>query len=128
MVKNDVPHAVQAIQIRHRRRRLDQPTLVTLRPYTPSPTSASIRRNRHKWPAGSVATGRSRTRSSGSATSPTTRTAARSEVMAALCNAAIGALRTAGVTIIAVANRHHARDSTRPLALLGIRLTTLPGH
>ncbi|MEV6798810.1 hypothetical protein AB0M91_10775 [Micromonospora rifamycinica] len=32
--------------------------------------------------------------------------------MAALCNAAIGALRTAGVTIIAVANRHHARDST----------------
>ena len=37
-----------------------------------------------------------------------------------LRNAAIGALRTAGVTNIAAANRHHARDSTRPLALLGI--------
>ncbi|MEV6691405.1 hypothetical protein AB0M35_08045 [Micromonospora sp. NPDC051196] len=40
--------------------------------------------------------------------------------MAALRNAAISALRTAGVTNIAAANRHHARDSTRPLALLGI--------
>ncbi|MCW3839766.1 hypothetical protein ONA70_06610 [Micromonospora yasonensis] len=40
--------------------------------------------------------------------------------MAALRNAAIGALRTAGVTNIAAANRHYARDSTRPLALLGI--------
>ncbi|WP_413775584.1 hypothetical protein [Micromonospora sp. RTGN7] len=42
------------------------------------------------------------------------------EAMAALWNAAIGALRTAGVTNIAAANRHHARDSSRPLALLGI--------
>ena len=40
--------------------------------------------------------------------------------MAAIRNAAIGALRLAGVTNIAAANRHHARDSTRPLALLGI--------
>jgi hypothetical protein len=40
--------------------------------------------------------------------------------MAALRNAAIGALRITGVTTIAAANRHHARDSTRPLALLGI--------
>ncbi|RAO04189.1 hypothetical protein [Micromonospora noduli] len=40
--------------------------------------------------------------------------------MAALRNAAIGALRTAGIANIAAANRHHARDSTRPLALLGI--------
>ena len=39
---------------------------------------------------------------------------------AALRNAAIGALRITGVTTIAAANHHHARDSTRPLALLGI--------
>jgi hypothetical protein len=42
------------------------------------------------------------------------------KVMAALRNAPIGALRTAGITDIAAANRHHARDSTRSLALLGI--------
>jgi hypothetical protein len=40
--------------------------------------------------------------------------------MAALRDAAIGALRLAGVTNIAAATRHHARDSTRPLALLGL--------
>ncbi|WP_236648512.1 MULTISPECIES: hypothetical protein [Micromonospora] len=48
------------------------------------------------------------------------RTGTGPEVMAALRNAAIGALRTAGIANIAAANRHHARDSTRPLALLGI--------
>ncbi|GIF45177.1 hypothetical protein [Actinoplanes xinjiangensis] len=42
------------------------------------------------------------------------------QLMAALRNAAIGALRTAGITNIAAANRHHARDSSRPPALLGI--------
>jgi hypothetical protein len=40
--------------------------------------------------------------------------------MAALRNAAIGALRSAGVTNIAAANRHHAQNSNRPLVLLGI--------
>jgi hypothetical protein len=40
--------------------------------------------------------------------------------MAALRNAAIGVLRIAGITGITAANRRHARDSTRPLALLGI--------
>ncbi|MEU8660362.1 hypothetical protein [Actinoplanes philippinensis] len=40
--------------------------------------------------------------------------------MAALRNAAIGALRNAGTTNIAAASRHHARDSRRLLALLGI--------
>ena len=40
--------------------------------------------------------------------------------MAALRNAAISALRAAGVANIAAANRHHARDSKRPLQLLGI--------
>jgi hypothetical protein len=48
------------------------------------------------------------------------RTGTGPQVMAALRNAAIGALRTAGITNIAAANRHHARDSNRPLALLGI--------
>jgi hypothetical protein len=48
------------------------------------------------------------------------RTGTGPHVMAALRNAAIGALRITGVTNIAAANRHHARDSTRPLALLGI--------
>lgn len=41
--------------------------------------------------------------------------------MAALRNAAISALRTAGIiTTAAAGTRHHARDSSRPLALLGI--------
>jgi hypothetical protein len=40
--------------------------------------------------------------------------------MAAPRNAAIGALRVAGITNIAAADRFRARDSTRPLALLGI--------
>ncbi|WP_233512283.1 hypothetical protein [Micromonospora deserti] len=42
------------------------------------------------------------------------------QVMAALRNAAISALRLTGITNIATANRHHARDSHRPLALLGV--------
>ena len=40
--------------------------------------------------------------------------------MATLRNTAIGALHLAGVTNIAAANRYHARNSNRPLALLGI--------
>ena len=40
--------------------------------------------------------------------------------MAALRNAAVGAMRVSGVTNIAASNLHHARDSTRPLALHGI--------
>ena len=48
------------------------------------------------------------------------RTGTGPHVMAALRNTAIAALRTAGITNIAAANRHHARDSNRPLALLGI--------
>ncbi|WP_233219539.1 hypothetical protein [Micromonospora sp. RP3T] len=48
------------------------------------------------------------------------RTGTGPEVMAALRNAAIGALHLKGVTNIVAANRHPARDSTRPLALLGI--------
>lgn len=44
----------------------------------------------------------------------------RPQVMAALRNTAIGALRLAGNTNIAAAHRHHARNPNRPLALLGI--------
>jgi hypothetical protein len=40
--------------------------------------------------------------------------------MAAIRNAAIGALRLGGATNIAAANRHHARNPNRPLTLLGI--------
>jgi hypothetical protein len=40
--------------------------------------------------------------------------------MAALRNTAISLLRLAGFTNIAAANRHHARDSNRPLKLLGL--------
>jgi len=48
------------------------------------------------------------------------RTGTRPQVMAVLRNAAISALRTAGSTDIAAANRHHALDRTRLLALLGL--------
>jgi hypothetical protein len=47
------------------------------------------------------------------------RTGTGQQVMDALRNAAIGALRLNGVTNIAAANRHHTRDSTRPLACSG---------
>lgn len=40
--------------------------------------------------------------------------------MVALRNAAIGAQRLTDITNTATANRHHARDSHRPLAPLGI--------
>jgi uncharacterized membrane protein YeiB len=40
--------------------------------------------------------------------------------MAALRDTAISVLRVAAVTNVAAANRHHALDSTRPLAMLGI--------
>ena len=40
--------------------------------------------------------------------------------MAALRNAAIAALHAADTTNIAAANYRHARDSSHPLALLGL--------
>jgi Transposase DDE domain len=48
------------------------------------------------------------------------RTGTGPQVMATIRNAAISALRLAGNTNIAAANRHHARNAGRPLALLGI--------
>ena len=48
------------------------------------------------------------------------RTAHGPQVMAALRNLAITALRLSGATNIAAALRHHARDTSRPLATYAI--------
>jgi predicted transposase YbfD/YdcC len=120
------PHAAQALQIRRRRRRLDEPrrfTTETVSAITdlrvqqakPHQLAAWIRghwsiENAVHW-VRDVTYDEDRSQ---------IRTGTGPQVMAALRNAAIGALRTAGITNIAAGNRHHARDSTRPLALLGI--------
>jgi len=122
----DFPHAAQAIQIRRRRHRLDQPKRFTtetvyaitdLRVHQAKPAqlAAWIRghwhiENKIHW-VRDVTYDEDRSQ---------IRTGNGPEVMAALRNAAIGALRTAGITNIAAGTRHHARDSTRPLALLGV--------
>ncbi|MEU6025382.1 ISAs1 family transposase, partial [Micromonospora sp. NPDC047134] len=122
----DFPHAAQALQIRRRRRRLDQPKQFTtetvyaitdLRVHQARPAQLAswIRdhwsiENKIHW-VRDVTYDEDRSQ---------IRTGTGPQVMAALRNTAISALRTAGVTNIAAANRHHARDSTRPLALLGI--------
>jgi len=122
----DFPHAAQALLIRRRRRRLDEPkrfTTETVYAITdlhvhqakPAQLAAWIRghwsiENKIHW-VRDVTYDEDRSQ---------IRTGTGQQVMAALRNAAIGALRLAGVTNIAAANRHHARDSTRPLALLGI--------
>ena len=122
----DFPHAAQAIQIRRRRHRLDQPkrfttetvyAITNLRVHQarPAQLAAWIRRHWHienqiHW-IRDVTYDEDRSQ---------IRTGTGPQVMAALRNAAIGALRVTGATNIAAANRHHARDSTRPLALLGI--------
>ncbi|WP_433550541.1 ISAs1 family transposase [Micromonospora zamorensis] len=122
----DFPYAAQALQIRRRRRRLDQPKRFTtetvyaitdLRVHQAKPAQLTgwIRghwsiENKIHW-VRDVTYDEDRCQ---------IRTGTGPEVMAALRNAAIGALRTAGLANIAAANRHHARDSTRPLALLGI--------
>jgi predicted transposase YbfD/YdcC len=120
------PHASQALQIRRRRHRLDQPkrfttetvyAITNLRVHEAKPAqlAAWIRRHWHienqiHW-VRDVTYDEDRSQ---------IRTGTGPQVMAALRNAAIGALRTAGITNIAAANRHHARDANRPLALLGI--------
>lgn len=120
------PHAAQALQIRRRRHRLDQPkrfttetvyAITNLRVHEAraAQLAAWIRRHWHienklHW-VRDVTYDEDRSQ---------IRTGTGPQVMAALRNAAIGALRNAGVTNIAAANRHHARDANRPLALLGI--------
>jgi predicted transposase YbfD/YdcC len=122
----DFPHAAQAIQIRRRRHRLDEPKRFTtetvyaitdLRVHQAKPAQLAtwIRghwhiENKIHW-VRDVTYDEDRSQ---------IRTGTGPEVMAALRNAAIGALRNVGITNIAAGNRHHARDSTRPLALLGI--------
>jgi predicted transposase YbfD/YdcC len=120
------PHAAQALQIRRRRRRLDQPnrfttetvyaiTSLDVHQARPAQLAAWIRghwsiENKLHW-VRDVTYDEDRSQ---------IRTHTGPQVMAALRDAAIGILRLTGVTNIAAANRHHARDSTRPLALLGI--------
>jgi predicted transposase YbfD/YdcC len=122
----EFPHAAQALQIRRRRHRLDQPkrfttetvyAITNLRVHQAKPAqlAAWIRRHWHienklHW-VRDVTYDEDRSQ---------IRTGTGPQVMAALRNAAIGALRNAGVINIAAANRHHARDPNRPLALLGI--------
>jgi predicted transposase YbfD/YdcC len=120
------PYAAQALQIRRRRRRLDQPKRFTtetvyaitdlrVQQARPAELAAWIRghwsiENKLHW-VRDVTYDEDRSQ---------VRTRTGPQVMAVLRNAAIGILRLTGVTNIAAANRHHARDSTRPLALLGI--------
>jgi predicted transposase YbfD/YdcC len=122
----DFPNAAQALQIRRRRRRLDQPkrfTTETVYAITdlqvhqakPAQLAAWIRghwsiENSIHW-VRDVTYDEDRSQ---------IRTGTGPQVMAALRNAAIAALRAADITNIAAANRYHARDSKRPLALLGL--------
>jgi hypothetical protein len=122
----EFPHAAQAIRIRRRRRRLDKPNRFTtetvyaitdLLAHQAKPTQLadwilghwSIENETH-W-VRDVTYDEDRSQ---------VRTGTGAQVMAALRNAAIGALRLADATNIAAANRHHARNANRPLALLGI--------
>jgi hypothetical protein len=122
----DFPHAAQAMQIRRRRRRLDQPKRFTtetvhaitdLQPHQAKPMQLAgwIRghwtiENKTHW-VRDVTYDEDRSQ---------IRTGTGPHVMATIRDAAIGALRLAGATNIAAANRHHARNPNRTLALLGI--------
>jgi len=117
----DFPHAAQAIQIRRRRRRLDEPrrfTTETVYAITdllahqakPMYLADWIRghwsiENKTQW-VRDVTYDEDRSQ---------IRTGTGPHVMAALRK-----LRLAGATNIAAANRHHARNPDRALALLGI--------
>jgi len=122
----DFPRAAQAIQIQRRRRRLDQPrrfstetvyAITDLQAHQAKPMHLAdwIRghwsiENQTHW-VRDVTYDEDRSQ---------IRTGTGPQVMAAIRNAAIGALRLAGVTNIAAANRHHARNANRPIALLGL--------
>jgi predicted transposase YbfD/YdcC len=122
----DFPHAAQAMQVRRRRRRLDEPkrfttetvyAITNLQAHQAQPMHLAdwIRghwsiENKTHW-VRDVTYDEDRSQ---------IRTSNGPHVMATLRDAAIGALRLAGVANIAAANRHHARHANRPLALLGI--------
>jgi predicted transposase YbfD/YdcC len=122
----DFPHAVQAIRIQRRRRRLDEPkrwTSETVYGITDLPVHQAKPAQLAHWARGhwsienkvhwvrDVTYDEDRSQ---------IRTGTGARVMAALRNTAIGLLRLAGFTNIAAANRHHSRDSNRPLNLLGL--------
>ena len=120
------PRAAQAMQIRRRRRRLDQP-----RRFTTESVYAITDLLAHQakpWQLADYTRGHwsieNKTHWVRDATYDEDRSQIRTgtgpQVMATLRNAAIGALRLTGVTNIAAANRHHARNPNRALALLGI--------
>ncbi|WP_426514866.1 ISAs1 family transposase [Dactylosporangium sp. McL0621] len=122
----DFPHAAQAIQIRRRRRRLDEPRRFTTETvYAVTDLLAHQAKPMHlaDWIRGHWSI-ENKTHWVRDVTYDEDRSQIRAgtgpHVMAALRNAAIGALRLAGATNIAAANRHHAHDTNRPLALLGI--------
>jgi predicted transposase YbfD/YdcC len=120
------PNAAQALRIRRRRHRLDQPKRFTtetvyaitdLRAHEARPAQLAtwIRghwniENKVHW-VRDVTYDEDRSQ---------IRTGTGPHVMAALRDAAIGARRLTGMTNIAAATRHYARDSTRPLKLLGL--------
>jgi hypothetical protein len=122
----EFPHAAQAIQIRRRRRRLDEPrhfttetvyAITDLQAHQAKPWQLAdwIRghwsiENKTHW-VRDVTYDEDRSQ---------IRTGTGPQVMATIRNAAICALRLAGITNIAAATRHHARNANRPLALLGI--------
>lgn len=122
----EFPHAAQAIQIRRRRRLLDEP-----RRFTTETVYAITNLHAHQakpWQLADWIRGHwgieNKTHWVRDVTYDEDRSQIRTgtgpQVMATIRNAAIGALRLAGVTNIAAANRHHARNPNRPLALLGI--------
>jgi len=120
------PNAAQALQIRRRRRRIDQPKRFTtetvyaitdLRVHQARPAQLATWIRSHWSIENKVHWVRDVTYDEDRSQ---IRTGTGPQVMAALRNAAIGALRLTGVTNIAAANRHHARDANRPLDLLGI--------
>jgi predicted transposase YbfD/YdcC len=122
----EFPHAAQALQIRRRRRRLDQPNrfatetvyaITDLRVHQAKPAQLAGWMRGHWHIENKVHWVRDVTYDEDRSQ---IRTGTGPQVMAALRNTAISALRAAGITNIAAANRHHARDSTHPLALLGI--------
>lgn len=122
----DFPNAAQAMQIRRRRRRLDQPgrfTTETVYAITDLLVHQAKPMQLADWIRGHWSI-ENKTHWVRDVTYDEDRcqihTGNGPQVMATLRNAAIGALRLAGITNIAAANRHHARDANRPLALLGI--------
>ncbi|MGW0391091.1 hypothetical protein ACWDYJ_09340 [Streptomyces sp. NPDC003042] len=127
------PHAAQVVQIVRRRRIVTTGRMPPERVYAVTDLTAQ-QANPAEIAQHVATTGASKTRSttSGTPTPPTTRTASRvrtgtaPRAMATLRDLAIGALRLAGHANIAADTRHRARDTTRPLATLGI--TRPNGH